>query len=215
MSQLETRWNTPCWMSANAKSCLESAMPGCCVLTCWLFLEIEGDTQCDLLLLTTKNFLPADRRFHGGRSACFGSASSRRRVVLHPDGGNLDQWPRVSFKMSSITYEAKNMEEQSKCDINDITPLSGTLLYFLCLLKSFFSSFFWGVIQHNNTSTQCNNWASCYWCFFRWDIYFIITYAHTLETLGCQDIEFSYKVERRVTSNHINSHFISSHVKHP
>lgn len=89
----------PCWKPANVKSALRDTqlwsnvwicMPEHCILTCCLLLEREGDSQCDLLLLTTESFLPADRGLHGGGSACFGSATSRRRTLLHPDRGNLD-----------------------------------------------------------------------------------------------------------------------------
>ena len=72
-------------------------MPEHCVLTCCLFLEIEGDAQYDLLLLTTENFLPADRGLHAERPAYFGSASSGRRDELHPDRGNLDLQRGVSL----------------------------------------------------------------------------------------------------------------------
>lgn len=107
MSQLETR----CWNPGSVKLILQdtqdqsnvwTSMPNHCVWTCWLFLEIEGDTQCDHLLLATEktSFLLTGGFTEGGEAACFGFASSRGRSSLDPGCGNLEQLTTVSFKCS-------------------------------------------------------------------------------------------------------------------
>lgn len=57
-----------------------------------VFLEMEGDTQCDHLLLATENFLPADGGLHGGRSGslfwlCIKQEDKRARPWL------WESWP--------------------------------------------------------------------------------------------------------------------------
>lgn len=122
--QLETRR----WNPASVKLILQdtqdqsnvwSSMPNHCVRTCWLFLEIEGDTQCDHLPLATEktSFLLTGGFAEGGEAACFGFASSRGRSSLDPGCGNLDHLT------TELGWGALNICAVTQSGSADIRPL--------------------------------------------------------------------------------------------